>query len=375
MKRIILIMILVATQNLFALDFDVNGYVFEMPAVLKVEDPEGSDYKVINLTRLRVRPTIELSDDARLTAHYEMDFLLSEQALPGMSSISQTNRQAISLFDEISSGEKYRINHFIDMLYYKHMFDDFEFTLGRQIVSWGSGRVWQPTDLFNPINPANIFKYERDGVDALTTKYYLGNFSDIEFVANFRETFQDNNYAVRFRTNYSEYDLSLMTGYFDKRAVLGGDFTGNLFDAGFRGEVLYSFENNEDRNAYVKAVLGVDYQINSELYAMMEYQYNGEGKNNKKEYEFVRLALGQIQNLSVHYLTQQVSYKLGALWTLSANALQNINDGSGYAGGVLDYSWLQDVNLKLAGMYFYGDEGSEYSNYGTAIYGIVEYYF
>ncbi len=374
MKKLIIIMLL-AAPSLFAVDFDINGYVFEMPALLKVDDPAGSDYKAINLSRLRLRPTLNLNEDARITAHYEVDFLLSEQLLPGMSMVNKTNRQIISLSDEIASGDKYRVNHFVDMLYYKHLFDDFEFTLGRQVISWGSGRVWQPTDLFNPINPANIFKYERDGVDAFTAKYYLGSFSDIEVVANFRENIEDNNYAIRIRTNTSGYDMSFMSGYFDNRAVLGGDFAGNLYDAGLRGEVLYSFENKEDRVSYVKAVLGIDYQITADLYAMLEYQFNGEGKSDKSKYEYLRLAFGEIQNLSKNYLTQQVSYKLSALWNVSANMLQNLNDGSGYFGGIVAYSWLENINLKLAGMYFYGDDKTEYSNYGTALYGIMEFYF
>lgn len=374
MKKIIFIILLLTSPNLYSVDLDINGYVFEMPAIIKV-DNTAEDYNAINFTRLRLRPTLNLSDDSRITAHYELDFLLSEQLLPGMTSLSKTNRQVISLFDEIDSGEKYRLNHFIDMLYYKHLFDDFEFTFGRQVISWGSGRVWQPNDLFNPINPANIFKYERDGVDAFTAKYYLGAFSDIEVVANFRDRVEDNNYAVRLRTNAMEYDVSFMSGYFDKRTVIGADFAGNLFDAGFRGELLYSFENKDNRDSYVKAVVGLDYQINSDLYALVEYQFNGEGKADKLKYEYLRLAFGEIQNLSRNYITQQINYKLGALWTVTASALQNINDGSGYAGAVIDYSWLQNVNLKLAGMYFYGDDKTEYSNYGTAVYGILEFYF
>ncbi len=375
MKITILFVLILIAPKLFAVDFGVNGYIFEMPAILNVQDIKGSEYKAINFTRARVRPTLDLTENSRITAHYELDFLLSEQLLPGMPNMSKTNRQAISLFDEISSGNKYRVNHFIDMLYYKHLFDDFEFTLGRQIISWGSGRVWQPTDLFNPINPANIFKYERDGVDALTAKYYLGAFSDVEVVVNFRELMEDNNYAFRLRTNIAKYDMSFMTGYFDKRAVLGADFAGNLFDAGFRGEMLYSFGNDEGRAKYIKTVIGLDYQITSDLYALVEYQFNGEGKADKAKYEYLRLAFGEIQNLSRNYFTEQIVYKLGALWAISASMLQNMNDGSGYFGGILEYSWLQNVNLKCAGMYFYGSENDEYANYGTAMYGILEFYF
>ena len=50
------------------------------------------------------------------------------------------------------------------------------------------------------------------------------------------EKLNNSNGGFRFRTNYSEYDLSLIGGYFDKRIVIGGDFAGNLFEAGVRGE-------------------------------------------------------------------------------------------------------------------------------------------
>ena len=80
---------------------------------------EFGDVLAINITRLRLRPTVNFGDYGRITAHYEMDYLLSKVALPYLTGSGMTNRQAVDLNWQISDGANFKVNHFIDMLYYR----------------------------------------------------------------------------------------------------------------------------------------------------------------------------------------------------------------------------------------------------------------
>ncbi|MFH1052456.1 MAG: hypothetical protein V1779_16175 [bacterium] len=391
MKKYIIIILLFVNSNLFAeIEFDFNGYIYDLPSYQKVPDTfksmdtslSGFDNFVMNITRLRFRPNVKFGETGRLTLHYEMDALITKFNLPYFGSYKQTNRQVVDLNwkianEEISSGVNIIANHFIDMLYYKHFFDWGEVVLGRQVIAWGVGRVWQPTDLFNPLNPANFSKTERDGADALSSKIFIGDFTDLELVANFSEKIKNYNYGARFRTNYEEYDLSATAGYFDHRAVIGGYFAGNLFDAGFRGEAIYSMNEQDADSNYIRGIIGLDYQFPHNIYAMIEYQYNGEGTLNKNEYlnYFARLMNGEIQNVSRNYLAIMSSYQIHPLVSSSLMSITNLNDGSGMLGLSVGYNALQDLNLGLGTMFFYGGTGTEYSFYAPAFYLSAEYFF
>ncbi len=375
--------------------FEFDGYVFDMPSYQKFPPAFKNDFFkeliapdlvqddfYMNLTRIRARPSVEFGKNSRITMQYEFDALISKVYLPYLGSTDKTNRQLFDLNWNISDDKVYQdvkliANHYIDMLYYKHFFDFGEFVLGRQVISWGVGRVWQPTDMFNPINPANFAKLERDGADALSSKIYLGAFTDLELVVNFRDKFGDYNYGGRFRTNYGEYDLALTAGYFDKNAVVGGSFQGNLFEAGLRGEGIFSYNDRAPGSNYARIILGMDYQFNPELYALAEYQYNGRGTTDKDEYiyYFEKLSRGEIQNIGKNYLALMSNYQFHPLVTGTLTSISNLNDESGLVGFEGSYNVLQNLNAGLGAMFFYGDKGSEYSYYSTALYLTGQYYF
>lgn len=386
---LVIIAVLIASNELIAeTDINFEGYIYNLPSVQFMSDDLKSDYGfeesgnafAYDLTRLRLKPELKFSRDARITINYEADFMLSKIALPYLGGSGMTNRQAVDLNWSFADTKYLKANHYIDMFYYKQYLElseeyAAEFVLGRQVISWGTGRIWQPTDMFNPINPANFSKFEKDGADAFSAKVFLGDFTDLELVYNFRETWKQGNYAARFRTNFNEYDVSLMSGYFDDKAIIGGDFAGNFFDAGFRGEFIYSFHDKDPDSNYVRAVLGLDYQFSSKLYSLIEFKYNGEGTTCRLCYQFDKLFRGEIMNVGKYYGIIQSTYEMHPLVKLTASNLTNIGDGSGYAGLACAYSADDNLSFSLGGMLFYGGAVSEYRNFPTAIYGVAEYYF
>lgn len=364
------------------LNLNFSGYLNDFP-VLQIlpqnsfvtENQLDSRDLFINLARARFTPALELSNNARFELHYEINMLYSRIANPFYGTEGMTNRQAISLNWLLFQEGNLIARHFIDRLYYKHTFDDFEITLGRQRISWGVGRIWQPTDLFNPINPANFSKFEKDGADAISGKLFFGNFTDLELVLNLRQRLDQTNYGARFRTNLYEFDLSAMAGKYDNRIVVGADFAGNLFNAGIRGEAILSFNQNHLDSNYIRFIIGADYQFSSEFYALLEYQFNGEGKTCPECYEIMRLIKGEILNLSQNYITTQCHYLVHPLVSLTAGAMLNLNDKSGYTNIGAEWATLSNLSLTLGIMLTWGNDKSEFWYYPTSLYLNAKFFF
>ena len=360
-------------------DISFTGYTVDMPVYTFSSDKTPSFFpsenQLLNLTRLRLKPQIFLWSGARINIEYEMDALLAKDINNSEINQATVNRQLINMKWNIASGNKYQLSHYIDRLYFRQGFDWGNIIAGRQRISWGTGRIWNPTDLFNPINPADFSKIEKDGADAVSMTYYLGNFTDLNIVYNPQNKFKENNAAFRFRTNYDTYDLAVIGGYFDGRYVAGFDFAGNLFVAGVRGEEVISMDKNDFSKNYTKLVFGIDNQFTPKLYALIEYQYNGEGRTNKFSYDLARLAKGEIINLNRNYLFVSSNYLFTPLITGTFSNNTDINDGSGFVNISCSWSLIENSNLTFGGLITYGKEFTEYWYYQNSLYIQSELFF
>lgn len=337
-------------------------------------EPIKTTENILNLTRLRLKPILDIDDDSRIEFHYEVDLLYSMELLNNISIGQKTTRQAVDMNWTPYAKGNFAINHFIDRLYYKNSFNWGDLTIGRQSISWGTGRIWQPTDMFGPISPTNFSKFEKDGADAASLKFTLGELSDIETVFNFVNNFAESNYGARFRTNFSEFDVSLMAGYFDETPRIGFDFAGNFYGAGLRGEAIYSAKKDEAKD-YIRAIIGADYQFSEEIYALIELQYKGQGTTCKYCYDYTALGNGEIMNVGKFYGAFQMSYMFSPIFQIAAMSIVNIADGSGLLSPSANYSFSDEFSVRLGGMLFFSSSLGEYSNYSSAIYLLGEWYF
>lgn len=353
---IIVLCLLISEITIGQTEFNFTGYVVDLPA-LQISNKDlnnilgGERKQFINLTRVRLRPNLNLWEGGTFTVEYELTKLYHSTSLLFNPVSSTSTRQIVNLNWNIVNRSNLTMNHFIDRLYFRQNFDFGQLNVGRQRIAWGTGRVWNPTDLFNPIHPSNFSKIEKDGSDAASLKINIGTFTDLNLVYNIQKGESRNNVGLRFRTNYSEYDLSIMSGYFDDRVVMGGDFAGNLFDA------------------------GIDYQFTAKLYGLVEYHYNGEGATQKSRYEFHRLLKGEIINVARRYFAVQSSYLIHPLVTSVVAVNSNLDDGSGFISTLLSYSFMDDLQFGAGGQIFYGSKYDEYWYFPRAIYLRGEYYF
>lgn len=378
-KKLFIGMFLFSLSIIAQPDFQISGYAVNMAIYQPATDLNivKLDDQFFNLTRLRIKPSLNFGYSTRIDLHYEINSLYMNKSSFGIFDLNSISnrRQIVDLNWNVINEDNLITNHYVDRLSIRHEMNWGNVEIGRQRISWGTGRIWNPTDLFNPINPANFTKIEKDGADAISTMIYLGSFTDLNIVYNPTDDFNQSNYGFRFRTNYAQYDFALIGGYFDKRIVAGLDFAGSLFDAGIRGEGIFSIANKNDEESFLKFILGADYQFSPELYAVVEYQFNGEGKTQKADYELTRLTSGEILNLSRNYLHTGISYQITPLLNFSVNNTFNLNDGSGFFGFSAYYSITSDFYILAGTQLSYGNEFTEYWFFPDAYFLQGEFYF
>jgi hypothetical protein len=361
-------------------DFSISGYILTFPSYQRINATLAGTLatrrdQFSEISRLRLRPSIDLWNDGRLSLEYEIAGTYYSSIGLFSPMAEQNQRQVVRLTWNLINSENVALIHFVDRLYFKQDFRWGEVVLGRQRISWGTGRIWNPTDLFNPINPTSYAKIEKDGVDAAMIKFRLGDFTDLSLVTNPQKDWLTSNSGFRFRSNFSEFDVSVMGGYFDRRGVVGGDFAGNLLDAGVRGEAIFSVDRNYPRSNFTKVVLGADYQFTSELYGLLEYQFNGEGAAEKSSYDINRLFRGEILSLGRNYLATQCSYLAHPLVTVSGSWISNLDDGSHFLGAVVTYSAAEELAAAVGSQVFLGSTSSEYWYYPLNFYAKIDLYF
>jgi hypothetical protein len=383
MRKIVILIVIIALYipRIYSqVDYSFSGYITDLP-VYSINNGELANlasmeqYQFTNLTRLRLRPEIYFTSTTRLNIEYEVDADYSKKNSISLINQTSTNRQIFNLKWILINQDNIVISHYIDRLYLRQGFDWGNITIGRQRISWGVGRVWSPTDLFNPVNPANFGKIEKDGADAASLTYNFGNFTDVNLVYNPQQTINSSNAGFRLRTNYNKYDFALVGGYFDQRIVAGSDFAGNFFDAGIRGEGIISMNKNDARSNYTKFIFGIDNQFTSKLYALIEYQFNGKGSADKLNYDLLGLVNARVINLSRNYIDASANYQLTPLLTVTLSNNLNLNDGSGYfnAGGT--YSITGNSTIMMGVLTTYGEKLTEYWYYPTSYYLQCEFFF
>ncbi len=123
-----------------------------------------------------------------------------------------------------------------DRLWLDWVKDKFEVTVGRQRIAWGTSWVWNPTDLFNPQSPLDFDYEELPGTDAVRFQYYTGPVTKVEAAVRPAKSMDRVIAAGLVSLNRWDYDFNLIGGIKNNRWVVGGGWSGDILDAGFRGE-------------------------------------------------------------------------------------------------------------------------------------------
>jgi hypothetical protein len=229
-----------------------------------------------------------------------------------------------------------------------------DLVLGRQAITWGTGRFWQPTDLMSPFGALQVDREFKPGSDAARLLFALGDFTHAELVWAFGEDADPDDSAglCRFRSLFKNYDLMILGGWVQKDLVAGWDLAGDLGDTGIglHGEGL--FNRVDGGTDYVQLLLGLDYRFPGRgPYLLGEYYFNGAGATSGEGLErAIRderiLSRGNFQ-LGRHLLGLGATYEIFPILQGMFNILANLSDPSALLNPVLEYSVSDNATATL----------------------------
>ena len=278
----------------------------------------------------------------------------------------------------------------IDRLNIGYTWHDLNIGLGRQRIAWGTCLVWNPTDFFNPFDILDFDYEERPGVDALHIQYYTGALSQFSFAFAPGRTREQVTYAARYVSNWNTFDIGILAGWQKNSLRLGGNWAGELFQGGFRGELLYTdpdisyriFDLNASKfisrsvsEPFWTAAFSYDYTFSNSFYIHTEYIYNGLGTTDKAgTRRFDILFTGELTPAR-HSVFQEFAYQITPLLRGDFFIIFNPADHSWIAAPSLQYSLGNNWELYLLAFPSGGDAGTEYGGYPDQFFGRVKVAF
>ncbi len=355
---------------------EVSGYYKNLlvgSQTLSLYPPET--HYTTDLNRVHLRFQGDMGELASFDVQYENE-LISGNYLATHQFISQKDINPDTYLDlqrtYLDSSNGYG-RHRLYRAYVDLAFEKVDIRLGRQRIAWGSALFWSPVDILNPINPTQLERGRRVGVDAVALDWNYGDLSSLSMVYAGHTTAQRASMAWRWRTHNNGFDWALTSGRFRNDKMLGFDFAGQLGKIGTRGEITRT--DSPTDGSYTRAVIGADYSFPNTLSLNVEIYYNGQGASDPNRYDFPRLFSGNIQSLAKRYMGGYVSYGVTSILLWRNNWILNLDDHSRFFSPELVVSFSDNVEGSVGIQAFGGGVGSEYGTLKDLYYAYLKWYF
>lgn len=360
--RIALLLLLLPQQTLFAAGFTGRFAMLGTTAVAEEGDvgyrPTGgdalsADQQSVRLMFDEVLEQGEWSVHLQSARQHLTNFPLAERH---SSDLFRYRLGGGSWLDERADDTATTIDYALDRLVYRQRFEHYTLGLGRQPIDWGSGRFWQPLNVFGAFAPTDLDTDYKPGIDAVTVDAYPGAFSSLSaayVLAPKDDAELENSSALHYRRQAGELsELSLLAASVVGNRVLGAAFESAWGGMGWRLEgVHYTLEQNEEKAFFW--IAGIDYMFGDGTLIAAEWYDNSRGATTEAELgamaEDPLVAYGLQQQLGRHVLGVSLQRDLTPLlnggYTLLAGTLR---DGDNRR----HFSLLHQLNLT----YSVGDE-------------------
>lgn len=286
-------------------------------------------------------------------------------------------------------------------IYLKITRGEFTGTAGRQQVRFGSARLWNPLDILNPFSPVHVEgNDEQKGIDALRIDWYPGESTELTLVANpvrkndkLTETdCRSCNYAARFKTGISEFDIALLAAFTAKRKNAGIDFQFVLFDGMLTGAALWS--GPEHGKNYLQCGAGYEYSFANGLYLLAEYFYNSLPVNDDAELQAAMFSMNtggidsgnyyvfanRIITFNSHYASVAAGYDIHPLLRCELFVIYDIQGRGQFYNISIKLNALQNLDIAACAINsFVGKHGqaSDFTAYNRQplLYASADLYF
>jgi hypothetical protein len=387
MKIKLLLLFIISFNISFAQlsSFEINGYTKYLFSFAKFPGAlERYDDHLLHVrlnTRWYPADNLRAVMEMRLRAYYGE----SVEMIPNFDEQVKGNYDYLNL-DAVLWNENKSLGYGeIDRLYLDWNYKQFQLTLGRQRVAWGTSWAWNPIDIFNPLSVLDFDYEERPAVDAVRAQYYTGPVSKVEIAFKPAKEKKDIIAAGLLSINLWDYDFNFIAGLKDERWLSGFGWVGDISGAGFRGELLISerkkiivpvsnVEFGSDDLIY-SLVLSADYTFPNSFYIHTEVLHNNIGVENlTAQFQPQALNLGLL-TAARWSIYQEFAFDFHPLVRGTVFGLFNPDDKSFAVVPSVSYSVLTNLDLLLLVMFFEGKPLTEFGSYGSTIFLRLKYSF
>ena len=267
--------------------------------------------------------------------------------------------------NEISQTNILNANQNIDRAYFALSTQSLDIFVGRQAISFGSGRFINPTDVLVPYPLTQIDKEEREGVDAIRLQLPISEMGEFDAGVVFGKKGKNENNAYYVNTKYPllNWDTSFMVMQFRENILLGLDLQGEISGAGIWLESAHV--KIKDSDDYYRFSIGLDFNFPWDLYTFVEYHYNGAGTVKNENYKSNSTTKpymdGDVYLLGRHYLTLGLTYEITPLIGFSQSVIVNLNDSSFLFSPKIEYNIFENHYIDFGMFLGIGKESSSQS--------------
>lgn len=326
---------------------------------------------VLNAHIARVMATFHFEDKVTLDVAWQVTMsLASDPAFTGGASLTGTiggasgasaaKRRLVDVPAVWVNEPGLNVQQNLDRLALKLALPFGDLTIGRQVLSWGTGRLWNPTDVLSPFPPTVVDREVRRGFDAVRLAVALGDVTQLDLLYLPQQKAEDNGGVARLQTNVLGWDGSVSFGKYVNDLVVGADFVGDVGPIAVHGEGAYTVSltglgtsNVAVGEHFFRGVAGVDWKPHDKLLIMAEYYFNGFGADSPVGYaqkmSSDRVVRGEVFGAGRHYAGVAASWAQNELLTFSLSGLVNLTDPSAMLIPALEYWFEQNVIVRAGG--------------------------
>lgn len=284
-------------------------------------------------------------------------------------------RRLLDLTWEVGRGSRHRLLHRLDRLALKHRTPRWAVTVGRDAVSWGSGLVFHPMDLFNPFAPTTVDQDYKAGDDLVRIERLFDDGSDIEMLAVARhgEIAGDTaSAAIKYRALVGGSELDILAARHRGGGVVGLGLRTPIGGALVRSDLVAV----DDGDGWtLSGVANIDYSFpvaESSVYVFAEVHRNGVGVRRLPNNPDVlpqplaeRLARGETFTLMRDYLALGVQFRWHPLVGQSTSLIVNLQDTSKVLQTSIGYEASNAARIQVGLIKTLGGQGDEFGRIGV----------
>ena len=252
-------------------------------------------------------------------------------------------------------------------------------TVGRQALSWGSGMVFQPMDLFNPFSPTTVDQDYKAGDDMILVEHLFPDGSDLQVLAVVRRespmgmqrgdvTWDASSVAAKFRAVMGDNELEVMVAGHHNEQIVATGMRIPLGGALLRSDLVWTRSNGR---MHISGVVNADYTFGiagSPVHVFGEYFHNGFGVSELPgdlaqlpTALLERVAIrGELFNLMRNYIAAGASFRWHFLLNQSLAVIANLHDSSSVAQTSLSYDSGDASRLQVGLAVPLGSTGDEF---------------